>query len=134
MKRENWTFDYTATRLADASQEKIAWHTGQLAFWQQQREEVMATIRAEGIQVTEKTALSYLNPKARDWEEGGDVVVRNDLRKRLAECFEKLAYHTGRRDQYDGWQQVLSTNPEERLSLDIHDWLFFFGRDVEREG
>ena len=64
----------------------------------------------------------------RDWEQGAQVTVRNDLKKDLDECLEKLAYHTGLMADYDGWQQVLSANPEARLSLDHEDWLFFFGQ------
>ncbi len=64
----------------------------------------------------------------RDWEQGAQVTVWNDLKKDLDECLEKLAYHTGLMADYDGWQQVLSANPEARLSLDHEDWLFFFGQ------
>lgn len=53
---------------------------------------------------------------------------------RLAEAARaKIAYHTELRDTYDGWRQVLEANPENRLSLDIDDWLFFFGRDTGRD-
>lgn len=41
--------------------------------------------------------------------------------------------HTEQRDTYDGWKQVLEANPEDRVELDIDDWLFFFGRDVSRD-
>ena len=134
MNRDTWQFTYTASSLAEAANAKIEFHRRHLEDWQQRRDEVMATIRAEGIEVSEKAALAYVNPKARDWMQGGDVMIRNDLRMNLAECYEKLAYHTGLRDQYDGCLQVHCAHPEDRLSLDINDWLFFFGRDVEGGG
>lgn len=133
MQRSEWKFDYPAPKLAEAARAKIAYHAEHLDFWMKKREELMGTIREEGIEVNEKIALGYSNPKMRDWDRGGEIMIRNDLRKGLAETFEKLAYHTGKRDTYDGWQQVLEGNPEAVLSLDIEDWLFFFGRDVERD-
>lgn len=133
MQRDQWTFDYRAVKLAEAVKAKIDHHQERLAYWRNKREEVIAIIRAEGIEADEKIGLAYTNPKARDWDRGGEIMVRNDLRKDLTECFQKLAYHTERRDTYDGWRQVLEANPQQVLSLDIDDWLFFFGRDPGRD-
>lgn len=128
MLRQDWGFDYTAAKLGEAATTKIAFHTERLGWWKTKREEVMKTIRAEGLEIDEKIVMAYRNPKARDWERGTQVMVRNDLQKDLEECLEKLAHHSGQLSQYDGWQQVLQANPETRLKLDIDDWLFFFGR------
>jgi hypothetical protein len=57
-------------------------------------------------------------------------MIRNDLRKSLTETYEKLAYHTSRRDQYKGWLKAFTDNPENSHELDMDDWLFFFGKDV----
>ena len=91
----------------------------------------MANIKDDGIAVQEKIALSFSNAKARDFERGGEIVIRDDLRKALTETYDNLKYHTKRRDIYDGWEQVLRANPANSLSLHINDWLFFFGRDTE---
>ena len=130
MLRSEWKFDYTAAQLADAARAKIIFHDAQLEFWKAKRTEVMATIKDEGIEVHEKVALGFSNPKARDFERGGEIVIRNDLRNVLTETFDKLKYHTKLRDTYNGWEQVLSANLANSLSLDINDWLFFFGRDT----
>lgn len=129
MKRDEWQFVYTATVLSVAAQKKIDHHNERLAFWKQTKTEVMATIRSEGLEIDEKIALGYRSPKSRDWDNGAEIMVRNDLRKDLTECMEKLGAHTERLNQYEGWQQVLAANPEDRLQLDIQDWLFFFGRE-----
>ncbi len=134
MQRNEWKFQYVAQRLAEAVRIKIDYHADHLSFWMKKREELMATIRSEGIEISEKIAIGYVHPKARDWDRGGEIMIRNDLKKGLTETFEKLAYHTGKRDTYDGWAQVLSANPESTLHLDIDDWLFFFGRDTELDG
>ena len=127
MHRNEWHFDYTATRLGEAAQEKIAHHEERLAFWKGKREETLATIRSEGLEIDEKIVLGYDNPKSRDWDRGNRVTVRDDLRQRLNEVLDKLKFHTDKLTQYSGWQQSLRANPEARLGVDIDDWLFFFG-------
>ena len=128
MKREAWIFSYQGQALADAAQAKIKHHSERLEWWKQKKNEVTATIRSEGLEVDEKIALQYSNPKARDWDRGGEVLIRNDLRKQLAECFEKLSYHTETINEYEAWFQTLSAHPEQQFELDINDWLFFFSQ------
>lgn len=131
MLRNDWKFDYTAPQLAEAVRAKLDFNNQQLNFWLGKRSEILATIKSDGIEVNEKLVLGIgVSPKARDWDRGGEIMIRNDLRKGLQETFEKLKYHTQRRDTYDAWLQVLDGNPAKTFSLDIADWLFFFGRDV----
>lgn len=129
MQRSEWKFEYTASRLAEAAQAKIDWHAERLEWWKEKKNEVFATIRKEGLEVDEKISVGFQNPKSRDWERGAQVLVRNDLQKDLDECLEKLQAHTRKLNEYSGWQQILAANPESRQSLDIDDWLFFFGRE-----
>ncbi len=129
MQRTEWKFEYTASKLAETAQLKIDWHTERLEWWKNKKNEVFATIRSEGIEVDEKISTGFSNPKSRDWERGAQVLVRNDLQKDLDECLEKLQAHTKHLNEYNGWQQMLTANPENRLSLDINDWLFFFGKE-----
>ena len=51
MLRDDWKFEYPAGRLAAAATEKIAHHRVRLAFWRATREQVMATIRSEGLEI-----------------------------------------------------------------------------------
>jgi len=129
MQRNEWDFDYTASKLAEATQIKIDWHKERLEWWKTKKDEVFATIRKEGLEVDEKISLTFSHPKSRDWERGAQVMVRNDLQKDLEECLMKLQSHTQRLNEYIGWHQVLVANPESRKSLDIEDWLFFFGKE-----
>jgi hypothetical protein len=130
MLRNDWKFDYTAARLAEAAGAKMIYHGERLDWWRAKKDEVMKTIRSEGLEIDEKIVLTnYRSPKGRDWERGAQVMVRNDLQKDLEECLEKLQYHTQKLADYDGWQQVLAANPENRLALDIEDWLYFFGKN-----
>jgi hypothetical protein len=129
MLRQDWCFDYRATKLAEAAEQKKAFHQKRLDWWKAKRVEVMTVIRSEGLELDEKIVLEYRNPKSRDWDGGSQVMVRNDLQKDLKECLEKLSQHTQQVEQYDGWQQVLAANADARVRLDIDDWLFFFGRN-----
>jgi hypothetical protein len=129
MLRQDWGFDYTAAKLAEAAEVKKAFHHERLDWWKAKRTEVMHTIRAEGIEIDETIVLEFRGPKSRDWDRSSQVMVRNDLQKDLGECLEKLSHHTEKLQQYDGWQQVLAANAEARVKLDIDDWLFFFGRN-----
>ena len=129
MLRKDWCFEYTASKLSEASTEKLAFHHERLDWWKAKRTEVMNTIRSEGLEIDEKIVLEFRSPKSRDWDRGAQVMVRNDLQSDLSECLEKLSHHTQQVQQYDGWHQVLAANPEARVKLDIEDWLFFFGRN-----
>lgn len=134
MNRDQWTFRYNATQLAEATRTKIDYHNKRLEFWDGRRTQLIAEIRADGIEVNEKTVLQTperMNIKGRDWTTGGDVMIRNDLRKSLAESYEKLSYHTTRRDQYKGWLQAFTDNLENSHELEMDDWQFFFGKDVD---
>ena len=129
MLRKDWCLEYTASKLSEASTEKLAFHQERLNWWKAKRTEVMNTIRSEGLEIDEKIVLEFRSPKSRDWDRGSQVMVRNDLQNDLSECLEKLSHHTEKVQQYDGWQQVLAANPQARVKLDIEDWLFFFGRN-----
>jgi hypothetical protein len=128
MQRNEWKFEYTAARLAEAARTKMAYHEARLAFWRAKREEVLATIRAEGLAIDEKIVVGHVSPKARDWEGANRITVRDDLRQHLDECLHKLKAHTEFLVQYDGWSQVLDANPDQRVPLDVEDWLFFYGK------
>jgi len=129
MQRNEWKFDYTASTLANAAQEKVRIHQERLNWWTTKREEVMTTIRAEGLEIDERLVFSSraLSPKVRDFDRGAEIMIRNDLKKDLDECLKKLGLHTAKLSEYKSWQQVLTANPENRLSLDVADWQFFFG-------
>ena len=95
MNRDTWTFRYAAKQLAEATKAKIEHHDKCLEFWDGRREQLIAEVRADGIEVTEKAVLQTperMNIKGRDWTTGGDVMIRNDLRKSLAETNTKAGF------------------------------------------
>ena len=128
MKRNDWGFQYTAVALAKAADAKRSYHQERFDWWKEKKEETINKIRSEGIEVDEKIVLEHRSLKSRDWDRGAQVMVRDDLSKHLSECLEKLSFHTTLVNDYDGWFQVLSANPNTTLMLDHTDWMFFFGQ------
>lgn len=126
MLKHEWEFAYTAAKLAEAAARKVTFHQERLAWWKDKRASVMATIRAEGIEIKEKIALELRSPKHRDWDQSAELLIRNDLQKDLNECQDKLSHHTAKLSEYRGWYQMLQANPSTTQQLNIDDWLFFF--------
>lgn len=127
MIRNEWKFEYLASKLADAAGARAAHHRDRLDWWRGNKDKVLDTIRSEGIEIDEKIVLEFSSPKSRDWQDATRVSVRNDLRADLNECLKKLAYHTQQLASYSAWSEVLSANAAASLSLDHEDWQFFFG-------
>jgi len=124
MMRRNWTFEYTANKLAEAAAVKKTHHEGRLKWWEEQKEKVMARIRESGIDIHQPVADLYSN-KTRGC--GPEITIDATMQRDLSECQGKLIEHDGKVREYAGWIQVLSANPESRLSLDNDDYLFFYG-------
>lgn len=129
MLRDEWKFEYGATKLFEASQAKREFHRERIDWWKGKKDQVLQTIRSEGLEIDEKLVLEHATPKSRDWQDGARVSVRNDLKTDLNECLRKLGYHTDCANTFEGWFQVLKANPSAQLNLDHQDWLFFFGTE-----
>lgn len=61
MKREEWTFEYTAMKLAEAAAAQAAYRRTRFEFWSGKKDEVMQKIRDSGITVHEDIALGLLD-------------------------------------------------------------------------
>lgn len=127
MLRAEWKFEYLASKLAEAAGNRSAHHRDRLDWWRAKKDQVLQTIRSDGLEIDEKLVLEYTSPKSRDWQDATRVSVRNDLRNDLNECLKKLAHHTQQLASYSAWSEVLSANSGANLSLDHEDWQFFFG-------
>lgn len=125
MQRDHWIFEYTAESLNKATIAKIQHHQNRLKFWMDAKEATLKEVRESGIEVDEgiDVGIAYSN-KSR----GPRVLVRTDLQGKLEECAQKIMEHGGRIREYEGWSQVLSSDPGKRLALNADDYLFFFGK------
>lgn len=125
-KRDEWEFEYTASRLAEAAAAQKTFRLSRLAWWTEAKAKVMAEIKETGLEVSESLAVSALNYTTQT--NGPQIVVRADLQAKLKECHGKIGTHQQAAAEYDGWVQMLSANPEARLKLKCADWLYFFGK------
>lgn len=124
MKRNQWEFEYTASKLADAAKGKKAHHQERLKWWEDQKAKIMTKIKDTGIEVHMPVAELYSN-KTRGY--GPEITVDATLQRDLSECQGKLIEHDAKVREYDGWIQVLAAHPESRVGLNQDDWLYFFG-------
>lgn len=129
MRREEWTFEYTAAKLADGASAQAAYRRARFDFWAGKKAEVMQKIRDSGLTVHEDISLGLMDKTySNSLRAGAQVLVDPMLQKDLTECVGKMQHHGERARQYDGWEQVLRGNPEARVLLNHDDWMFFFGK------
>lgn len=121
--RQEWEFEYTAGKLADAAKLKMESHTKRLEWWEAKKKEVMQKVRDSGIEIHDSVAASYSNTKG---GYGPEIKIDIGMQRDLSECQSKILEHTALIKSYDGWVQVLEANKESRLKLSHEDWLFFF--------
>lgn len=121
--RVKWEFSYAADKLLEAATAKNKFHTERLDWWGKKKEEVMTTIKAEGLEIDESVAFGYSNSARQT-----GVSVRNDLLADLNECVGKITEHKALVKDYDAWIQVLASQGQSTFALHQDDWLFFFGK------
>lgn len=123
-KRYDWEFEYTAAKLAEASEQKRLSHETRKAWWETKKAEVMKKVGESGIEVKDSLASAYSNTKG---GYGPQIVIDDGLQRDLCEAQAKILEHDTLVREYSGWVQVLRANPEARLKLTCNDYLFFFG-------
>lgn len=131
MKRDEWEFEYTATKLAEGAEAQKTFRLARVAWWTDKKATIMAEVKESGLEVTESIAAQYGSTMSVSNARGGgapQINVRHDLQMKLVECHTKVEAHTRAAAEYDGWIQVLRANPEQRLKLTQEDWLYFFGK------
>lgn len=127
--RNNWEFEYTASDLATAAQTKKAHHEGRLKYWEDKQKKVIAMVKENGLEVTESLSMmAYSGKGAIGNGQGAQLTVKNEYQTQLNECHTKINEHAGKIKEYDGWDQMLTANAKNRVSLDIGDYLFFFAK------
>ncbi len=109
--------------LAEAATVKLKHHGDRLAFWEGTRDEVLAEARSSGIEIVTSSAGTTYNSGF-----APRLSINDSLQERIAEAVKKVREHTGHCEQYRGWVEMLTQNPEARFPLTIDDWVFFFGK------
>ena len=126
MLRNDWTFEYTASKLAEGARKQLAHREERVEWWSKKKAEIMDEVRLTGLEVNESiAALNYTQSLGAG--RAPQISVKQDLQQKLAECQAKIHEHSKALKDYKGWIQVLDANPENRLKLTQDDWLYFFG-------
>jgi hypothetical protein len=125
-QRQDWTFEYTASKLAEGAKAKEEFHQKRMEWWEGKKKEVMDKIKETGISVHDSVASIVSNYKSAGC--GPEITIDNTMQRDLSECHSKMQEHHNLIKSYNGWRQVLEANPEARLKLTHDDWLFFFGK------
>ncbi len=127
-KRDEWEFEYTASKLAEGAAAQKAFRLGRVDVWTAAKEKVMADVKEGGIQVTESVAAGMSSYTNSTQGFGPQIGIDPAFQKKLAECHAKIQAHQQAAAEYDGWVQVLKANAESRHKLTQADWLYFFGK------
>jgi len=123
MLRDKWEFEVLSKELAQAALNKMSYHQLREQTWRGMKDEVMAEIRATGIDISESAmGANYANTALITPQ----ISIKPDLQRRLTECHNKIQEHQKKSQEYSGWHQTLDTQ-RERLKLHQDDWLYFYG-------
>lgn len=125
MKRNEWSFEYTAATLAKAAEKKRDEHESKMNWWAAKETEVMARIKESGIEIHDSVAAGYGSAKTAGFSP--EVTIDGTMQRDLTECRQKVQANHKLAESYGGWVQVLTAAPEKRVELHHDDWLFFFG-------
>lgn len=126
MNRQDWEFEYTASKLADAALAQRDYRLKRVEVWTGKKEETIAKIRQSGLEVHESVADKMSNYTVS--ANSAQIVVDITLQRDLNECVSKIHENRALAKSYDAWLQVLEANPEVRLKLKHADWMYFFGK------
>lgn len=126
MKRNEWIFEISAQKLAEASTEKGKFHTARLKFWEDKQANVLAEVKEKGIRIEESLAGVAYSSKSTQF--APEFSIDLAYQRKLQEANGKIREHSSKIKEYDGWNQVLSQNSGKNYGLNSDDWLFFFGK------
>lgn len=129
-KRDEWEFDYTASKLAEGAKIQKEFRLSRVTWWSDAKEKLMAEVKESGLEVNESVAdkAGYLSNVIGTRSMAPTISIKPELQQKLQECHQKINSHQQAAAEYDGWVQVLEANPESRLKLTQGDWLYFFGK------
>lgn len=130
MNRNEWEFPYAADKLCEAATTKKAHHEERNTWWKNKKEEVLKTIKSEGLEFDDSLGVDIGGGKFSNSTYNRDttVQVRNDLLNDLNECKQKIKEHHDKAIGYGSWMQILESQGSTMFNLQQDDWLYFFGK------
>jgi hypothetical protein len=129
MARDGWRFTFTSAAVLAAAEKKVAHHQGRVDWWLAKRDEVLAKVRSEGIEIDESLAVEdgkWANTASYNRQPG--AMIRQDLLEDIAECNNKVREHRAKVAGYEGWVELLGAPAGVPMELELEhaDWTYFF--------
>ncbi len=128
--RNLWTHTFSSGKVLDAAKAKLTYHTGRRDWWKAKKEETIAKIRSEGINVSESIVeqLGKMGYSTSNNSRGGvSVTIDPELQQDLQETITKISLHEKNMAEYATWIGFLEPmHNDKELSLTHDDYLFFF--------
>ena len=72
MLRDEWVFTYQIETIAEATTSNLEFHQERFKWWKDKKEQVMAKIREDGLEIDETIVMDIFHLKA----ETGSVVLK----------------------------------------------------------
>jgi hypothetical protein len=116
MKRDEWTFQFPANKILEATHAKAAHHRSRERWWQSELEKTTVEIKAHGIEIAE---FEVSHARRLDWK------VDEVLDRRYRECAAKVSQHRVAAADYETWIRTLELNGDAVLGLDRDDIAYF---------
>lgn len=131
--REDWTFSYLASKVAQGAREQLKFRQGRVKVWEAKKAEVIKQIKKGGLKMSESVAAQLsnstkYNTTAVRGRAAAEFKIDEAMQQDLDECLSKIEGHKELVASYTAWIQVLEANPNCELNLKHGDWMFFFGK------
>jgi cell shape-determining protein MreC len=152
MERNKWQFEFVASKLAEAAQAKINWHTERIKSLNNEIAETDDGF-IDDFKTISDDDLEKMSIKEQKEYDQLLAESRERMSQHATKILEKIGMSASERDyderknqerkkeikvsaqlinEYGIWLKILSANPESNLSLDVDDWLFFFGKEGDK--
>lgn len=115
-KTHEWTFQFSAGELHEATHARRVHHENRLEFWRSELEKADTALRARGVEFRDVPMT------------GGsrvDTVLDPQLAARVSECRSKVAEHTAKRVTFVRWEALFKRSAMRTFDLTVGDVEFF---------
>jgi len=120
MKRNEWEFYFTSTKVVEAATRQIDYHSQRVAHWEAE------------LNAAEEALRGSVDFREHDVTGGKNISVVVDPEKQswLNTCRTKLSGHRAKVAEYSRWRALLGTG-SFTLALDSADYEYFFATPEE---
>lgn len=133
MKREEWVFQFPANEILAAAQKKRDFHAERRDWWENQRHNVMLSIKSSGITIDESMATEILKSYSNIGRQPS-VRIDPEMLADLQECNSKITEHRQKYASYVSFVSLLQSQGNTMLPMNKDDWLFFFSENKVDNG